>query len=161
MKHIITFFITLLTLIITHAQNSKLTGTWKTVIVEAEGISIDRTKADSVSVSDKMKRIYANSPVGLQNWIANVRGTYSHNHFVFGKDGSFQHYMTGKTSVAPFFTGTYTIKGDIIYTDTKNRGGQVVKKEISFKIVNGQLHLTLDARPGADAGTKFVLERVE
>lgn len=142
----------------THAQKSKLTGTWKTVAVEAEGVIIDRTKTDSVSFSDELKR---KTTVGLQNWVAGVRMMYSHNHFVFGEDGSFQHFMTGKMTVAPFFTGTYTVKNSVIYTDTKNRGGQIVKKEIPFKIIDGKLHLTLDSRPGIDPGAKYVLERVK
>ncbi|MCR5861774.1 hypothetical protein LRS05_06315 [Flavobacterium sp. J372] len=160
MTHLLTLFI-ILTLTTTHAQKKKLIGTWKTVSVEAEGITIDRTKADTVSVSDDMKRLYAISPVGLQNRVADVRLMYSRNHFVFGKDGSFQHYMTGKMTVAPFFTGTYTVKDGVIYTDTKNRGGQDVKKEIPFKMVDGKLHLTLDSRPGTDPGSKYVLQKVK
>lgn len=159
MNHIFSILL-LLTLTTNQAQVASLTGTWKTIAVEAEGITIDRTKADSVSVSDEVKRLNP-KPAGLQNKVAGIRMMYSRNLFVFGKDGSFQHYMTGKTSVAPFFTGTYTVTGNTIYTDTKNRSGQVVKKEIPFKIVNGQLHLTLDARPGIDEGAKYVLERVE
>lgn len=159
MKHLLSLL--LLLTFTTHAQKSKLVGTWKTVAVKAEGITIDRTKADSVSVSDEMKRLYATSPVGLQNRVADVRLMYSRNHFVFGKDGSFQHHMTGKMTVAPFFTGTYSVKDGVIYTDTKNRGGQVVKKEIPFEMVDGKLHLTLDSRPGIDRGSKYVLEKVK
>ncbi|MGV3461026.1 MAG: hypothetical protein ACO1N9_11310 [Flavobacterium sp.] len=159
MDHLLSLLL-LLTLTTAHAQKTSLTGTWKTVAVEAEGITIDRTKADSVSVSDEIRNMDITA-VGLQDAIAGVRAMYSHNHFVFGKDGSFQHYMTENTGAAPIFTGTYTVKGGVIYTDTKNRGGQVVKKEIPFKIVNGQLHLTLDARPGVDEGAKYILEKVE
>ena len=156
MKHLRTFLL-ILTFSTAYCQNSNLIGTWKTVAVEAEGVTINRTKTDSVSVSDQLKRKTA---IGLQDWVAGVRMMYSRNHFVFGEDGSFQHYMTGKMSVAPFFKGTYTAKDGIIYTDTKNRGGQVVKKEIPFEFVDGQLHLTLDAR-GSDVGSKYILEKVK
>jgi hypothetical protein len=159
MKSFTVLLITIIT-ISAHAQKSKLIGTWKTVAVEAEGVTIDRTKADSVSVSDEVKRLNPKA-AGLQNKIAAVRMMYSQNHFVFGEDGSFQHYMTGKMTVDPFFSGTYTLKNDVIYTDTKNRGGQVVKKEIPFKIVDGKLYLTLDSSSGIDPGSKYVLERVK
>lgn len=160
MRNFIALFVTIVTLTTTHAQKKKLVGTWKTVAVEAEGITIDRTKADSISVSDEIRNMDITAEA-LRTLIADVRMLKSRNHFVFGKDGSFQHYMTGKMTVAPFFTGTYTVKDGLIYTDTKNRGGQVVKKEIPFKIIDGKLHLTLDSRPGIDPGSKYVLERVK
>lgn len=160
MRNFIALFVTIVTLSTTHAQKKKLVGTWKTVAVEAEGITIDRTKTDSVSVSDEVKRLYTTA-IGMQDKIAGVRVMYSRNHFVFGKDGSFQHHATGQLNIAPIFTGTYTVKDSVIYTDTKNWGGQVVKKEIPFKIIDGKLYLTLDSRPGIDPGSKYVLEKVK
>lgn len=159
MKNIIALFITILTLTSAHAQKSNLVGTWKTLSVDTGQIYIN-AKTDSVSVSPELKKS-KRTAVGLQDAIAGVRVSYSHMHFVFGKDGSFQQYLTERMDVAPLFTGTYAVKGDIITIKAKNRTDNEITKEMPFRIVNSKLHLTTDARAGIDAGTKFVLERVK
>lgn len=158
MKHLLTLFI-ILTLTSAYSQKSNLVGTWKTLSVDTGQIFIN-AKTDSVSVSPELKKS-KRTAVGLQDAIAGVRVSYSYMHFVFGKDGSFQQYLTERMDVAPLFTGTYTIKGDSITINVKNRAGNELTKKMPFRIVNSKLHLTIDARPGIDAGTKFILERIK
>ena len=160
MKHLISIFLICLAASNAYCQKVDLTGTWKTVSVDT-GLIYLNAKTDSVSLSDTFKK-QNRTAVSLQNEVASVRMMYSHTHFIFGEDDAFLQYMTEKETVAPLFKGYYILKGNTIMIDVMNRANIPLTKEMTFKMKDGLMYLTVDADPVRSAkGTVFVLEKVK
>jgi len=134
MKKIFTLFAILITLIASaQPQKNSLTGSWKVVSVETDGIFIKKEN-DSVVVSERVKSLYKTS-VGLQDAIAHVRSQYTHNRFVFGKSNTYDFYLTENPG-SLIFHGNYTADTNkkLITAEVTNRAGTSLKKKCGMNL---------------------------
>jgi hypothetical protein len=139
-------------------DNTAIVGEWHVLSVDDGGVYWN-TKNDSASISEKVKKTYEKSAVGLQDRVGYTRGTYSHSRFIFEIDGTFREYYSTIENTL-LFSGTYTVdssKGKI-FVNVKNRLGHRFDKEMEYKIEGEKLLLNKDNRP--DNRIKFVLEKV-
>lgn|GEM_PF-6803372 len=158
MKKNFTIFAILITLIASaQSQKNSLTGSWKVVSIETDGIYIEKEN-DSIVVSERLKSLYKTG-VGLQDAIAHVRSQYTHNRFVFGKSNTYDFYLTENPG-SLIFHGNYTadINKKLITAEVTNRSGTSLTKKMWYEFKSTRLKLVLENGNGV-RDTFYILER--